>query len=145
MLTRINTAREDREAGFTLIELLVVVAIIAILAVIAIPVFGALRDNAANSAAEAEVKNAATALEVYYTQNSSYPAAATVAADAGITISENVAMDYTLAADGASYTLAGCNIDTQEKFTWDSATGSFTGASAPDTTLCVAANAGAIS
>lgn len=124
MLTRINQAREDREAGFTLIELLVVVAIIAILAVIAIPVFGALRDNAANSAAEAELKNAATALEVYYTQNSDYPTTSALAtSDANVRFSDNIQAVYAYAAATKTYTLNVCNIDTQVDFQYDSTTG----------------------
>ena len=76
MLTRINKARDEREAGFTLIELLVVVIIIGILAAIAIPVFLNQRDSARAAASESDVRNAAIQLETYYTQNGDYPAAA---------------------------------------------------------------------
>jgi len=92
MLTRLNAAREDREGGFTLIELLVVVAIIGILAAIAIPLFLSQRDNAAVSGGEAEVKNAATQIEVYYTENGSYPQ---TLADANVNSSAGVTMTYT--------------------------------------------------
>ncbi|MGC9061908.1 prepilin-type N-terminal cleavage/methylation domain-containing protein [Calditerrivibrio sp.] len=60
--------------GFTLIELLVVVAIIAILAAIAIPQFAKYRQNAYNSAANSDIRNAKTALESYFADKQEYPA-----------------------------------------------------------------------
>ena len=124
MLTRLNAAREDREGGFTLIELLVVVAIIGILAAIAIPLFLSQRDNAGVSAAEAELKNAATQIEVYYTENGSYPA--DEEADANVNWSANVTPAYgTTGTPPSAYTLqvtadeaGGCVI------AWDPASGS---------------------
>jgi type IV pilus assembly protein PilA len=60
--------------GFTLIELLVVVAIIGILAAIAIPQFAKYRQNAYNSAAQSDLRNAKTALESYFADKQEYPA-----------------------------------------------------------------------
>ena len=65
--------RNDR--GFTLIELLIVVAIIAILAAILIPNFLRARAQSQVSASKGNMKNIATALESYFVDKGSYPAA----------------------------------------------------------------------
>jgi prepilin-type N-terminal cleavage/methylation domain-containing protein len=72
MLARIRKTQEENEGGFTLIELLVVIIIIGILAAIAIPTFLNQRVKGWESAAKSELKNAATAQESYFTDNSTY-------------------------------------------------------------------------
>jgi prepilin-type N-terminal cleavage/methylation domain-containing protein len=62
----------QKEKGFTLIELMIVIAIIGILAAIAIPQFSAYRTRSFNSTAQADLRNAATAQEAYYTDNRTY-------------------------------------------------------------------------
>jgi type IV pilus assembly protein PilA len=69
MLTRFNAKNEK---GFTLIELMIVIAIIGILAAIAIPQFSAYRTRSYNSAAQADLRNATTAQEAYFVDNSRY-------------------------------------------------------------------------
>jgi type II secretion system protein G len=66
-----------KEKGFTLVELMVVIIILAILTGIAIPSYLALRNRARTAAAQSEMKNIATALEVYNADNETYPAVAT--------------------------------------------------------------------
>lgn len=69
---------EASQRGFTLVELMVVVAIIALLAAIVIPNFVHARAQASVSQTEANMKQIATALEVYYTDHQDYPATGTV-------------------------------------------------------------------
>src|SRR5438128_6412225 len=71
------TRRRRNERGFTLIELLIVVAIIAILAAILIPNFLRARAQSQFAASKGNLKNLATALESYFVDKASYPAAIT--------------------------------------------------------------------
>jgi len=67
MSKRINAS------GFTLIELLIVIAIIGILASIAIPQFTSYRQKSYNSAAQSDLRNVKTNLEVFYADYQEYP------------------------------------------------------------------------
>jgi type IV pilus assembly protein PilA len=58
---------KERQNGFTLIELMVVVAIIAGLAAIALPKFIQYRQKSYDSSAAADIKNAYTASQAYFT------------------------------------------------------------------------------
>ena len=65
--------KAESERGFTLIEMMIVVAIIAILVAILVPNFMRARAQAQTAACEANLKEIATALELYQTDNQTYP------------------------------------------------------------------------
>ncbi len=66
--------QDEGERGFTLIEMMIVVAIIAILVSILVPNFVRARAQAQTAACEANLKEIATALELYETDHDAYPA-----------------------------------------------------------------------
>lgn len=92
MLKRLNDSK-----GFTLIELMIVIAIIGILAAIAIPQFSAYRKRSYNSAAQSDLRNAATAEEAYYVDHQEYASAiGDLTTDAyGAKTSQNVSLTAT--------------------------------------------------
>ncbi len=60
-------------AGFTLIELLVVISIIGLLASVVLVSLNSARTKARDAKRVADIKQIATALELYFDQNGSYP------------------------------------------------------------------------
>jgi prepilin-type N-terminal cleavage/methylation domain-containing protein len=100
-----------RNAGFTLIELLIVVVVIGILATIAIPKFSSMRDKSLVAAVTSDLKNLASAQEIYLSNNHTYAAALAdmtdyrVSDDVIITINESNGTGW--AATGTHAGLAG--------------------------------------
>ncbi len=102
--------KKHSDKGFTLIELMIVIAIIGILAAIAIPQFSAYRQRSYNSAAQADLRNAATAQEAYYVDFSGYisdPMANLVGSTYGLYMSANVTLTGT--GGDNSYTMTSTN------------------------------------
>jgi type IV pilus assembly protein PilA len=115
MLNRLTKATKERDKGFTLIELLVVIIIIGILAAIAIPIFLNQRKKGIDASVKSDVKQLATQVETYFTDNQAYPASVTT--DTGgktmtvgtekVTLSKNNVLTYSIAS--GVYTICGSN------------------------------------
>jgi len=124
--------RKKDEQGFTLIELMIVIAIIGILAAIAIPQFSAYRVRSYNSAANADLRNAATAQEAYFVDAQSYANALSLITGSqyGLFTSQNV----TITVPGATtsgYTMSSYHASGDKLWSIAGPGGSITGAPKP--------------
>ncbi|NVM24782.1 MAG: prepilin-type N-terminal cleavage/methylation domain-containing protein [Desulfobacterales bacterium] len=115
MLTKFINKNEE---GFTLIELMIVIAIIGILAAIAIPQFSAYRTRSFNSAATADLRNAATAQEAYFVDNQGYTATTgtLIGPTYGLYLSDNVVFAITGITTGG-YTMTASHPKGDKTFT----------------------------
>jgi prepilin-type N-terminal cleavage/methylation domain-containing protein len=64
----------SKRNGFTLVELLIVIIILSILASISVPIYFRIQNRAKESATKAEMSSIAIALELYGSDNLTYPA-----------------------------------------------------------------------
>ncbi len=116
-----------KNEGFTLIELMIVIAIIGILAAIAIPQFSAYRTRSYNAAAEADLRNAATAQEAYYVDTQTYvldPQTNLIGSTYGFYTSQNVMVDGDAATQ--QYTMTAYHSSGSKTFTLIGPGGSIT-------------------
>ena len=74
MAAHFKRVNASAEAGFTLLELLVVLGIITLLATVAAPQVLGYLGQARSQAAQVQIKNISTALELFYLHNGGYPA-----------------------------------------------------------------------
>src|SRR5680860_930245 len=72
ILNNIKTRQKD--SGFTIVELLVVIVVIAILAAISIVSYTGVTTKAKQAKAQNNAQSAQSVAEVYYADNSRYPA-----------------------------------------------------------------------
>ncbi len=93
--------------GFTLIELLIVVVIIGILAAIAIPKFAATKDKAKVASLKADIHNAETAEEAYFSDHAKYGNLNKLTNANMISLSSGNTM--TLATNASGYTVTAKN------------------------------------
>lgn len=139
-------AEQKKDQGFTLIELLVVVVIIGILAAVAIPVFLSQREKAADAGTKSDLKNAATLMETYYVDNQGYGSAtgakstsvstATQLSELQSTDGVTISVVRVRTASGttpASFCLQGAHTNSDEVFSYDSATGGLQDGNCPAT------------
>lgn len=85
--------------GFTLIELLLVVVIIGIIAALVLPKFGGVKEKAYVAAMKNDLRNMATAQEIFFDDNGAYAASV---GELGATTSKDVSVDFV--ASDAAYT-----------------------------------------
>lgn len=72
----VNKLKQKNQKGFTLIELLVVIAIIGLLASVVLLALNSARQKSRDAKRLADVRQIASALELYYDTNNGYPTTA---------------------------------------------------------------------
>jgi len=107
-----------RSSGFTMIELMVVVAIIGVLVAIAIPEFAGRQGKAFDARVMQDARNAATAEEAYFDDNSAY-FDGDCSAMPGVNLSPDVTCRAT-ATSGASFSIETSHPRASRTCTWTS-------------------------
>lgn len=93
--------------GFTLVELLVVIAIIGLLSTLAVVALGSARSKARDARRISDIKQAQTALELYFADLGMYPNPALPITDMG-SASSAVLCDLSPSVDGFAAAELGC-------------------------------------
>jgi len=114
----------NRKGGFTLVEVLIIIAIIGLLAVIGIPQFIAYRSRAIDAQLKSDLRNAAVAVEAYFTKRSVYPASIDEIQSFGFHATSEVALTLVVVTTNTYTITAAKPGGTQPSFTFNSSSGS---------------------
>ena len=120
----ITAGRRIASKGFTLIEVLLVIAIIGLLAVIGIPQFIHYRSQAVDAQLKSDLRNAAVAVESYFTKNSVYPASVAEIQGYGFKATDGVTVTLNVLSPNTFTITAAKPGGSQPSFTLSSTTGS---------------------
>ena len=112
------------QRGFSLVEILIVIAIISILAAIAIPQFISYRTKSVDAQMHSDLRNAAVAMEGYFTANGLYPSSVAVFSALGFQGTEGVTLSLTNVTTNSYQLTATKPGGSQSSFTFNSSTGS---------------------
>jgi type IV pilus assembly protein PilA len=113
-----------RNEGFTLIEILIIIVIIGLLAAIAIPQFIAYRSQAIDAQLKSDLRNAAVAVESYFTKKSVYPGSLAEIEQYGFHPTDGVTLTLTIVPPNSYSITVAKPGGTQPSFTFNSSTGS---------------------
>jgi prepilin-type N-terminal cleavage/methylation domain-containing protein len=93
--------RCQKNQAFTIVELLIVIVVIGILAAITIIAYNGITTRATEASMQADLRGAATTLEIDNQRDGSYPASAAAANDGkGLSLSNGNQLNYTLESYG---------------------------------------------
>lgn len=109
--------------GFTLLEILVVIAILGILSAIAIQQYSAYRSHSVDAQMKSDLKNAALAMESYFSEFRVYPDSLAKITSVGFRQTEGVSLTITVVSPSAYALTASKPGGTQASFTYSSTTG----------------------
>jgi type IV pilus assembly protein PilA len=112
-----------RSDGFTLLEILVAIAILGILSAIAIQQYNAYKSRGVDTQVKSDLKNAALAMESYFSEFRVYPNSVSRITSVGFRQTEGVSLMITVVSPSAYTLTAGKPNGSQASFTYSSTTG----------------------
>jgi prepilin-type N-terminal cleavage/methylation domain-containing protein len=110
-------------AGFTLLELLVVLGVLSVLTAIAVQQISRYRSQAVDTQMRTDLKNAASAMESYYSVFDTYPTTVNGIASVGFRQTNGVTLTIAVTSSSSFTLTAAKSSGTQANYTFDSSTG----------------------